>query len=179
MTTNELARRVAVSAVALLLLAGCGGNDPTPETAPASPTSAYPASPSTSSSGMSLPSAGSGSPSQGGDLLPGGAEDHAGGWETSYGRLTFTVADEELRGTYDGENGTITGTVDGAQVTGEWFESLNSVECEEERGGSTHWGTFTFVFAADGDSFEGTWGYCEDAQESIWSGERTPGAEPS
>ncbi|MCX6399336.1 MAG: hypothetical protein NTX33_05325 [Propionibacteriales bacterium] len=122
---------------------------------------------------------GSETPSPGGDLLPGGADEHQGGWETSFGRMTFTVTGDRFRGAYDGEAGTVTGIVDGAQVVGEWYESLNSVECEIERGGTTYWGTFTFDFAADGNSFEGAWGYCDEAQESGWSGERTLEDEPS
>lgn len=158
MMANVSTRPVVLGVVVLVLLAGCGADDATSETTPVSPPSASPASPSTSGSGSSLPS--------------------AGDWETSYGPLRFTVTDQEFSGTYDGEN-TIAGTVDGAQVAGEWFESLNSVACEEERGGTAHWGTFTFAFSADGNTFEGTWGYCDGAQESAWSGERAPDAELS
>lgn len=101
---------------------------------------------------------------------PAGQPDYDGGWETDYGRLTFETEDTVFVGSYDGEDGTLTGTVDGPVVAGEWYEPDANQECDEERGGTTFWGTFRFVFAADGRSFEGSWGYCGAQEDRSWSG---------
>lgn len=123
---------------------------------------------------LSLAGCSSSDPSSEGSPAPQG-----GGWETSFGRMDFAVEGDKFQGTYDGDSGTIAGTVDGPQVVGEWYESLNSRACDEERGGTVYWGTFTFVFAADDTSFDGTWGYCGDAEDDVWTGELKPGDEPS
>jgi hypothetical protein len=163
MSRTTLTRLLAGAAAGLLCLTGCGGTaDKSADEDP----------PPSSSSASSSP-AGDETPSAETEPTPEDAN-ISGGWETSYGQLTFTVTGDRFEGSYDGEFGTLSGTVDGPQVVGEWYEPATSVECEEQRGGTAYWGTFTFVFAEDGNSFDGMWGYCGDAEDSVWTGERRP-----
>ena len=166
----RLPRRLATSVVvclALLSAAGCGGDaeDPSDGSSP-------PAAPEPSvSPGATSEAVGPASDAEDADDL---AAD--GGWRTTYGTMTFTVEGTVFEGSYDSEDGQLAGTVrpdEAARVvTGEWYEPSSAQACDEERGDTLYWGTFTFVFNADADAFEGTWGYCGETESSSWDGAR-------
>jgi len=84
--------------------------------------------------------------------------------------ITFTQTGSSVTGAYINPEynftGSITGTVDGATLTGIWSESENGIP------GTS--GTIEFVMSADKNSFNGTWEHENDANKTtyLWNGVR-------
>jgi hypothetical protein len=100
---------------------------------------------------------------------PCGAATWYGNWDTLCGELgsgacgaiSLNQTYDSVSGTYAGGEGSITGTVNGAELTGTW-----------SRGGSN--GTIKFFMLANGQQFQGNYNSTEQ-----WCGHRSGGADPA
>jgi len=83
----------------------------------------------------------------------------AGLWNTTYGPMILEVSGNRVTGSYFG--GTITGTVEGLVLDGQWSESSGS-------------GTLRFTLAPDGNSFTGIWTRTQGSGNAggTWNGTR-------
>ncbi|HNW94154.1 MAG TPA: hypothetical protein PKM88_14690, partial [bacterium] len=77
-------------------------------------------------------------------------------WESNYGALTLTQSGARVTGTYYDGDGTLAGTLTGSTLRYQYRDSTDS-------------GCGEFVFAADGNSFTGTW---QGAGSGTWNGQR-------
>lgn len=90
--------------------------------------------------------------------LPPGACSWTGVWNTSYNRMTLTQNGNQVTGSYEYNNGTISGTVSGNVLEGRWQEGANG-------------GRFRFAIAADCKSWSGGWAYNDNPPGATgWSG---------
>ena len=96
-----------------------------------------------------------------------------GVWDTTYGDMTFGASENgRLVATYKGENGRLDGTLQGRLYTGYWTEPSSARSCGSTRNGTPYWGRFSYTFNAAMNTFDGGWGYCDDAPstEGDWTG---------
>lgn len=92
-------------------------------------------------------------------------------WSTTYGEMALSpLRDGRVTAYYEGENGTLDGTLSGLRYTGIWVEPSSGRTCSTVRRGSDHWGQFEYTFNAALDRFEGVWGYCEETPTRGWDG---------
>jgi hypothetical protein len=109
--------------------------------------------------------------------------DISGKWATTtFGELTLKVTDrkddkgvvvgKDVTGPYTSSNGKIAGDLQGATLTGHWMQPSSSVACKTKRGGTAYWGQLKFDFNEAGTEYKGVWGYCDEAPERGWSGQR-------
>ena len=93
-------------------------------------------------------------------------------WDTTYGDMRLSrLTDGRVTAYYEGEDGTLDGTLAGRTYAGIWVEPSSSVACPTTRRGSDHWGRFEFTFNAALDRFEGAWSYCDKAPAGRrWTG---------
>ncbi|NJL99173.1 MAG: hypothetical protein HC924_10360 [Synechococcaceae cyanobacterium SM2_3_2] len=96
-----------------------------------------------------------------------------GGWDTSEGQMTFQQQGSSVTATYTQDNGRIEGTMTGNVLEGFWSEDGSNRRCDTAINGRYHWGRIRFVF--DGNSFQGTWSYCNDEPTLSWTGTRFSG----
>lgn len=97
-----------------------------------------------------------------------------GAWSTTEGDMTiWTFRDGTFRASYDQDSGRILGEINGGVLHGHWIENDSNQRCGEPMEGSFHWGKLRFVFDPQQDSFEGSWGYCDETPASAWTGSRT------
>ncbi len=92
-------------------------------------------------------------------------------WDTTYGDMSLSaLTDGRVTAYYEGEDGTLDGTLSGSRYTGTWVEPSSAQTCSTIRRGSDHWGRFDFTFNAARDRFEGQWSYCDAAPSRSWAG---------
>jgi len=84
-----------------------------------------------------------------------------GEWATTYDSMRITQNGTEIEGTYANGDGTITGTVDGLRINGNWVRGVSS-------------GTLGFFMQGSGDQFNGNWD-----SENAWCGQRNEAPEPA
>jgi hypothetical protein len=92
----------------------------------------------------------------------------AGQWNTDYGPMTFAQNGSSVTGTYPNYSGTITGTVSGNVLNGNWSDTSGT-------------GTFVFTLSASGSSFTGTWTRLTGSGNSggTWNGTRASAPPPT
>lgn len=97
-----------------------------------------------------------------------------GPWDTSEGPMTIErLAGNAVRAAYGADQGRIVGQLEDSKLSGQWIERFSDRRCASEVDGSAYWGWVQFDFTVDGSSFEGRWGYCENASPVLpWSGRR-------
>ena len=86
--------------------------------------------------------------------LPAAAADWTGVWETNWGRMLIWQDGNLVRGTYDWEDGRLTGHVEGSRLYFIWRE-------EPTYSGDIDAGPGYFDLSSDDLSFSGAWGYGE------------------
>jgi len=92
-------------------------------------------------------------------------------YETDFNDLTITSwTPTAVNGRYEYAAGRIEGTLSGNTLAGYWMQEESPLTCGTARGGTTHWGRFTFTFNADRSAFTGKWGDCGDAPSKTWDG---------
>jgi len=101
------------------------------------------------------------------------AADWAGVWETSVSRITMRQSGQLVRGEYPTDNGAIVGRVEGDRLLGYWIEDNAARTCDRPLEGRSHWGRVVFRLSADGQSFTGSWAYCDEDPEAASSGDWT------
>lgn len=109
---------------------------------------------------------------------PATAANFGGEWNMSEGRAQLTQRGSEVTGTYSQDNGRIEGTVRGRHFSGYWGEDGSAETCGSTRLGTRHWGRIEWDLAADGNSFDGKWSYCDKEVGSPWTGTRIGAAPP-
>jgi hypothetical protein len=92
-----------------------------------------------------------------------------GTWDTSFGTLTLSISGNMVTGNYTHDDGRITGTVspDGRTLTGTWSEAPSYQPPNDA-------GDVIFTLSPDGKSFTGSWWYgTQSGGGSAWNGTRT------
>lgn len=99
-----------------------------------------------------------------------------GAWTSDFGTLTLLDREGEITGSYDTDDGRITGTFDGAVLQGFWIESKSDYTCDTPRMGSRHWGRIRFELNSARTGWTGIWSYCdyEFLEGNVWNGRRAP-----
>lgn len=97
------------------------------------------------------------------------SQDFGGDWDSADGALHLTQESGQLSGTYEQDNGRMTGTVKGDVATGFWGEDFSAADCGSEKMGTRYWGNFVFTLSADGQAFTGIWNYCDKTPSTLWS----------
>ncbi|WP_143536768.1 hypothetical protein [Rubricoccus marinus] len=102
-----------------------------------------------------------------------------GEYATTFGSMRLSAASPSGRvtGGYQLDGGRIEGTYANGVLRGEWVEVRAEGTCTPRQfgytlGGSTYYGTFTFVFNAESSRFEGTWAACGGPENETWTGKR-------
>lgn len=97
----------------------------------------------------------------------------SGTWNTTYGSMTLTQSGRSVKGTYDHDDGRLSGTVSGDVLTARWDETPT-------RAGPNDAGPLQFTLAPDGRSFTGTWRYDGDeaSVSRSWDGTATGALPP-
>ncbi len=73
----------------------------------------------------------------------------------------------------DKQNGRIVrGRLEGPRLSAYWVEDMSDLRCERPLEGSYHWGRVYLTFSADGQRFEGNWGYCDGKPHRDFLGQR-------
>ena len=95
-------------------------------------------------------------------------------WTTTEGFMTAIVTGNQFkstyRGSYEGDNGRMEGTLTGNVFEGYWGENQSLKECATERLGTYYWGRIRLVF--NGGRFSGQWSYCDLELGGEWVGVR-------
>lgn len=89
--------------------------------------------------------------------------DWTGTWSTTYGMMHLTQSGNQVSGTYDYNNGHITGTVSGNVLTGTWSEAPTYSL-------PNHAGDVQFTISSDGKTFSGHWRYDSSGSWTNWTG---------
>lgn len=93
-------------------------------------------------------------------------------FETDFNDMTVSSWTEgNVTGRYEYGGGRIEGVPRGRVVTGYWLQEASPTDCGVRRGGTQHWGRFTFTFSEDGRTFTGQWGDCDDTPHKPWNGQ--------
>lgn len=99
-----------------------------------------------------------------------------GRWDDGFDGVELVQAGDEITGTW-ADDGALEGELDGSTLTGVYFDS--EITCDESRDGSDNWGTFEWVFADDGLSFDGEYQSCGVESPIEWNGTRVDGTDAS
>lgn len=92
--------------------------------------------------------------------------DMSGQWSTNWGVMKLVQEGNVIVGTYEWDNGRIEGILDGYNFKGNWSEPP-TYECPNLKGG------FNFNISITGQSFEGSWSYCDLMEAGVWMGTKT------
>jgi hypothetical protein len=91
-------------------------------------------------------------------VMPG--DTWTGTWDTTYGNMQLSQSDGSVTGTYEVDQGTIEGTVQGNKLIGTWHEGEGDA------------GEFEFTLSPDGNSFVGGWRVNSSEDWTEWTGTR-------
>jgi hypothetical protein len=98
-------------------------------------------------------------------LKPPKTLDVTGTWNTNFNKMVLQQTGYNVSGNFDYNNGKLVGVIYGNTMTGTWYQDPDNNGTYESTG------KFIFVFAPDGTSFKGTWGYGESfTNGSLWNG---------
>jgi hypothetical protein len=103
----------------------------------------------------------------------------SGTWDTTFKDWNAQQNGNKVSGSYDYNEGRVSGTLSGNTLTGYWVEKETVVLCSTARDGSRNWGKIVFNFRQDGSGFSGRFGSCDSSNlPGGWSGTRVGGALP-
>ncbi|WP_042271708.1 hypothetical protein [Faecalimicrobium dakarense] len=89
--------------------------------------------------------------------------DISGQWATNWGTMKLVQEGNKVVGTYEWDNGKIEGILEGYNFKGTWSEPP-TYKCPDLKGG------LDFKFSVTGQSFEGSWSYCDLKEAGVWMG---------
>ena len=95
-----------------------------------------------------------------------------GVYKTTYGNMRFDQEGTSITAAYTGEDGEIPdGVLDYRTRTlvGHWIEPSAAQKCSVQQGGTFYWGQLRFTFSADGTTYKGVWGYCDEKPTRGWT----------
>ena len=98
-----------------------------------------------------------------------------GTWSTDFGAVRL-VEDNQggISGSYETDDGRITGKITNGVIDGHWAESASDYTCDTAMMGSRHWGRIRFELNSAGTVWTGIWSYCdyEYLPDAVWNGRR-------
>ena len=98
-----------------------------------------------------------------------------GAWTTEFGTVQL-VQDRMgvISGSYETDDGRITGSIDNGVIEGFWVESASDYTCDTAKLGSRHWGRIRFELNSAGTAWTGVWSHCdyEYVPGAVWNGTR-------
>lgn len=94
-------------------------------------------------------------------------------WSTSWGQMRGDRNGNNFAAKYDEDNGRISGTMSGSDLTGYWGEDGSNERCGYERMGTFYWGHMNISFNKNG--FDAKWGYCDGPADRAWGGSLVSG----
>ena len=86
--------------------------------------------------------------------------------------MRFDQEGTSITAAYTGEDGEIPdGVLDYRTRTlvGHWIEPSAAQKCSVQQGGTFYWGQLRFTFSADGTTYKGVWGYCDEKPTRNWT----------
>ncbi|MDM7957845.1 hypothetical protein [Blastomonas sp.] len=100
-----------------------------------------------------------------------------GTWTTDFGTVRL-IEDRQggVRGSYDTDDGRITGKIENDVMDGFWVETASDYTCETLKMGSPYWGRIRFELNSARTGWTGIWSYCdyEYVEGNVWNGSRAP-----
>lgn len=91
--------------------------------------------------------------------------DISGHWATNWGTMKLVQEGSKVVGTYEWNNGKVEGVLEHYNFKGTWSEPP-TYECPNLKGG------FDIKFSITGQSFEGSWSYCDLIEAGVWMGSK-------
>ena len=88
----------------------------------------------------------------------------AGNWtvnDDSFGSFAVTQSDSNVNMQYPKRSGRVIGQLRGNVFDGYWIQDFSGRHCSNSRDNSSFWGRIILTF--NGDSYTGSWGYCDEA----------------
>lgn len=99
----------------------------------------------------------------------------SGTWATDFGTVKL-VEDVQggISGSYETDEGRITGTLENGVIDGFWVETASDYSCDTAQMGSRYWGRIRFELNSTGTAWTGIWSYCDYAyvDGAVWNGKR-------
>jgi hypothetical protein len=100
-----------------------------------------------------------------------------GTWTTDFGTVRL-IEDRQggIRGSYDTDDGRISGKIENGVIEGFWVETASDYTCDTLKMGSPHWGRIRFELNSARTGWTGVWSYCdyEYVNGNVWNGKRVP-----
>lgn len=99
----------------------------------------------------------------------------SGTWTTDFG--TVRLAEDVqggISGSYETDDGRITGKIENGVIDGFWVESVSDYTCDTAKMGSRHWGRIRFELNSTRTAWTGIWSYCDYdyVDGAVWNGKR-------
>ena len=86
--------------------------------------------------------------------------------------MRFDQEGTSITAAYTGEDGEIPdGVLDYRTRTlvGHWIEPSAAQKCSVQQGGTFYWGSCASRSSADGTTYKGVWGYCDEKPTRGWT----------
>ncbi len=100
--------------------------------------------------------------------MPPGATFNGKWYSPQYENMELKQAGTKVTGTFSYKNGSLEGTLEGGILYFEWTQPGDMSKAVREVRGTGY-----FIMGADGESFEGRWGYGDDnADGGVWTADR-------
>lgn len=99
----------------------------------------------------------------------------SGTWTTDFGTVRLVEdAQGGISGSYETDDGRITGKIENGVIDGFWVETASDYTCDTAKMGSRHWGRIRFELNSTRTAWTGIWSYCdyEYLEGNVWNGKR-------
>jgi hypothetical protein len=84
--------------------------------------------------------------------------------------MTINQSGSDIIVSYTWQNGRIIGKLVGNVLAGNWIQGSSDQRCSYAKENSFYWGKLNITFS--GNSYSGTWGYCDTEPKTDWKGKR-------
>jgi hypothetical protein len=99
----------------------------------------------------------------------------SGTWTTDFGTVRLVEdAQGAISGSYETDDGRITGKIENGVIDGFWVETASDYTCDTAKMGSRHWGRIRFELNSTRTAWTGIWSYCDYdyVDGAVWNGKR-------
>jgi hypothetical protein len=100
------------------------------------------------------------------------AENFAGDWQTTFGKLQLEETNDGVAGTYAFCDGKLTGVARGNRLEGTWEEDTSACDDPRSAARKVAEGTFSFTLDEPGNAFTGYYETTGSDQRKPWNGSR-------
>ena len=100
------------------------------------------------------------------------AENFAGDWQTTFGKLQLAESNDGVAGSYAFCDGKLTGVARGNRLEGSWEEDTSACEDPRSAARKVAEGTFSFTLDDTGNAFTGYYETTGSDQRKPWNGSR-------